>query len=54
VDTSVPILQEISATLRQMDGRLARLEVVAQKLQARAGMSGQRATRIVQPDGGGN
>jgi hypothetical protein len=31
---SVPILQEIAATLHQMDARLARLETVAQKLQA--------------------
>jgi hypothetical protein len=33
---SVPILREISATLRQMDARLARLEVSAQKMQATA------------------
>jgi hypothetical protein len=31
---SVPILKEISATLQQIDSRLARLETVAQKLQA--------------------
>ncbi len=31
---SVPILKEIAATLHQMDSRLAKLEVVAQKLQA--------------------
>jgi len=31
---SVPILKEIAATLRQIDSRLARLETVAQKLQA--------------------
>jgi hypothetical protein len=30
---SVPVLREISATLRQIDARLARLETVAQKLQ---------------------
>jgi len=30
---SVPVLQEISATLHQIDARLARLETVAQKLQ---------------------
>ncbi len=30
---SVPILKEIASTLHQMDGRLARLETVAQKLQ---------------------
>jgi hypothetical protein len=33
---SVPLLREISGTLRQMDARLARLEVVAQKLQKSA------------------
>ena len=30
---SVPILKEIAATLHSMDGRLAKLEVAAQKLQ---------------------
>jgi hypothetical protein len=30
---SVPILKEIASTLRQMDGRLAKLETAAQKLQ---------------------
>jgi hypothetical protein len=30
---SVPVLKEISATLRQIDSRLARLESMAQKLQ---------------------
>jgi hypothetical protein len=40
---AVPILREISGTLRQMDGRLARLEAVAQKLQAKAAISAQRA-----------
>jgi hypothetical protein len=30
---SVPILKDIAATLRQMDGRLAKLELAAQKLQ---------------------
>lgn len=30
---ALPILRDISVTLRQMDGRLARLEVAAQKLQ---------------------
>jgi hypothetical protein len=33
---SVPILREISATLHQMDARLARLEIVAQKLKTDA------------------
>src|SRR5262249_24403136 len=54
VDTSVPILREISATLRQMDGRLERLEIVAQKMQAKATMSAPRATRVVQPEDGAN
>jgi len=30
---SVPILREIAATLVQMDGRLARLETLAQRMQ---------------------
>ena len=30
---SVPVLKEIAATLRQIESRLARLEVVAQKMQ---------------------
>jgi hypothetical protein len=30
---SVPILREISSTLHQIDGRLSRLEIVAQKMQ---------------------
>ena len=38
---SVPVLKEISATLHQIDARLARLETVAQKLQTpRSGTSG--------------
>jgi hypothetical protein len=32
--STVPILKDISVTLRQMDARLARLEIVAQKMQA--------------------
>ncbi|HJQ80691.1 MAG TPA: hypothetical protein VJ828_12080 [Lacipirellulaceae bacterium] len=32
---SVPILKEIAATLHQMDSRLARLETLAQKMQAK-------------------
>lgn len=40
---SVPVLRDISATLRQIDSRLARLETVAQKLQASAAASAQRA-----------
>jgi hypothetical protein len=31
---SLPILQDIAGTLRQIDSRLARLETVAQKLQS--------------------
>jgi hypothetical protein len=34
--SGVPVLREISATLRQMDARLARLEAMGQKLQASA------------------
>jgi hypothetical protein len=30
---SVPVLKEIAATLHQIDGRIARLEIVAQKMQ---------------------
>jgi len=33
---SVPILREISGTLRQIDARLMRLETVAQKMQSAA------------------
>jgi hypothetical protein len=40
---SVPVLREISATLHQMDGRLARLEVLAQKMNAKTTISAQRA-----------
>lgn len=43
VDTSVPILREISTTLHQMDARLARLEMAVQKIQAKAGGSSMRA-----------
>ena len=43
VDSSVPILREISNTLHQMDGRLARLEMAAQKIQAKAGTSSMRS-----------
>jgi hypothetical protein len=39
---SVPVLREIAATLRQIDGRLARLEAAAQKLQtSRPGTTGE-------------
>ena len=33
---SLPLLQEISATLRQIDARLARLEAVAKQLQTKS------------------
>jgi hypothetical protein len=36
---SVPVLRDISGTLRQIDGRLARLETLAQKMTAKAAMS---------------
>jgi hypothetical protein len=39
---SVPVLREIAATLHQMDGRLARLETVAQKMSAKAAISAHR------------
>ncbi len=51
---SVPILRDISATLRQMDGRLARLEVVAQKMQARAAVSVHRAPSVETTQEGSN
>lgn len=35
---SVPILREISGTLRQIDARLARLETTVQKMQATAAL----------------
>jgi hypothetical protein len=38
---SVPVLREIAATLRQIDSRLARLETVAQKLQASRSADGK-------------
>ena len=34
--SSVPLLREISGTLRQIDARLARMETTVQKLQAAA------------------
>jgi hypothetical protein len=43
---SVPVLREISATLHQMDGRLARLESLAQKMSAKAAISAQRAATV--------
>ncbi len=40
---SVPVLREISTTLRQIDSRLARLETIAQKMQASARPNAARA-----------
>jgi hypothetical protein len=40
---TVPVLRDISATLRQIDGRLARLEMLAQKM-SKASAGAQRAT----------
>ena len=39
---SVPVLREIMGTLRQMDGRLARLETAAQKMAAKSAISARR------------
>jgi hypothetical protein len=51
---SVPVLREISATLRQMDGRLARLETIGQKMQAKAAISAQRTTSAERADDSSN
>lgn len=51
---SVPVLREILVTLRQMDGRLARLERAAQKLQSKPTFSSQRAAQVEQPEETGN
>ncbi len=40
---SVPVLREISGTLHQIDGRLARLEAIAHKLQASAAVKASAA-----------
>jgi hypothetical protein len=40
---AVPILRDISATLRQIDSRLGRLEVTVQRIQTSAAGSAQRA-----------
>jgi hypothetical protein len=50
---SVPVLREISATLHQMDGRLARLEILAQKMSARSAIGAQRAP-LTEPTGDNN
>ena len=49
---SVPILREVSATLHQMDGRLARMEALAQKMAAKSAISAQRAS--IAPTGENN
>jgi hypothetical protein len=36
---TVPVLREISATLHQMDARMARLETLAQKMSAKSATS---------------
>ena len=51
---TVPVLRDISATLRQMDGRVARLEVLAQKMTAKAAISAQRAANAERADDGSN
>jgi hypothetical protein len=40
---SVPVLREISSTLRQIDSRLVRLEAIAQKMQTQAAANAQHA-----------
>src|SRR5437773_11880637 len=51
---SVPVLRDISATLRQIDSRLARLETMAQKLQTSAASRAQREERTQQPEENSN
>jgi hypothetical protein len=51
---SVPVLREISATLHQMDGRLARLETLAQKMSARSAITAQRAASVAPTGDNGN
>src|SRR6476469_6703593 len=50
---SVPVLREISATLHQMDGRLARLETLAQKMSAKDAIS-SRVQSTERADDGSN
>ena len=50
---TVPVLREISATLHQMDGRLARLETLAQKMSAKSAMS-SRVHSAERADDGSN
>ena len=48
---SVPVLRDISGTLRQIDGRLARLETLAQKMTAKSAMSSRVHTAEPADDG---
>src|SRR3977135_2006032 len=50
---TVPVLREISATLRQMDGRVARLEALGQKMTAKAAISA-RVQAAERTDDGSN
>jgi hypothetical protein len=50
---TVPVLRDISATLRQIDGRLVRLEMLAQKM-SKASASSQRATTAERADESSN
>ena len=51
---TVPVLREISATLRQMDARVARLEVLAQKMTAKSAVSARRAAPAETTDDSSN
>jgi hypothetical protein len=51
---SVPILREILVTLRQMDGRMARLEALAQRMAAKSAISAQRGANAEQTDESSN
>src|SRR4051812_24630424 len=46
---TVPIFREISATLRQMDARLARLETVAKKMEMTARTPSTTAAVLTNP-----
>jgi hypothetical protein len=50
---TVPVLRDISATLRQIDGRLARLETLAQKMTAKSAIS-SRVQSAERADDGSN
>jgi hypothetical protein len=49
---TVPVLRDISATLHQIDGRLARLESLAQKMTAKAAISSR--VQSAEPAGDGS